>query len=447
MLVAQALALPDSHSDLDYYDENADRSYKFSFDYEDFSREEEADSDGNVVGKYTYLDQDGVRRSLSYRAGANIGFVPEDGNLIDHDTMQTFENFGQKMSKIGHKMPKTLEIPPERLVKSMIPMQTGYPAPKENPVKFYAPTPPSTLYNAPAAPEPLPAPELPSTLYEAPAPPKQPETLYNAPEAPKPTPPPVLTLPTLLYQAPVLVPEVSILTYETPVAPAAPALPSTLYEAPAPIAPTLPSTLYEAPAEVYSAPVTPAPAAPALPVTPQPMMQMDASYNFRFEESDHSREEESDPNGNIQGSYSYVNNDGNNIQVRYSAGPEKGFVIENSEELVQSVAKATEDGAISALEARSGDLEVANIYFEQPKIDQDTWIQSKSYKYGFSGENDLSRSEVSDDEGNVQGTYTIPDVNGEPILVKYRAGPRTGKLGFANSFTYCLLRWKGRATS
>ena len=386
MLVAHALALPDPHSDLDYYDENADRSYKFSFDYEDFSREEEADSDGNVVGKYTYKDLDGVRRSLSYRAGANIGFVPEAGNLIDHETMQTFENFGQKMPKITPETP------------------ARYPAPKDNPVKFYAPTTPSTLYNAPAAPEPLPAPELPSTLYEAPAPPKQPDTLYNAPAAPIPTPAPVLALPTALYQAPVLVPEVSILA---------------TYEAPAPIAPTLPSSLYEAPA----------PVAPALPVTPQPMMQMDASYNFKFYETDHSREEESDPNGNIKGSYSYVNNEGNNIQVRYSAGPEKGFVIENSQELLESVAKATEDGAIAALEARSDDVgDEANIYFEQPKIDQETWIQSKSYKYGYSGENDLSRSEISDDEGNVQGTYTIPDVNGEPILVKYRAGPLTGKV-------------------
>ena len=232
VVTTQTSGFPDYHNDMDYYDENADRSYKFSFDYEDFSRDEEADAQGNVVGQYTYKDQDGIQRSLSYRAGANIGFVPEAGNLLDFETMQSFDTFGQKMPQ---------EKEPKRLVESMIPMQTmhtGYPKPKENPVKFYAPTTPSTLYNAPAAPEPSPPPvlALPTTLYEAPAPPKVPSTLYNAPA---PTPPPTL--------------------YSAPIAPVQEA-----YEIPDPSI-----TTYEAPI------------APALPVTPAPMMQMDASYNFR----------------------------------------------------------------------------------------------------------------------------------------------------------------------
>ena len=212
VLVTGGLASPDYK---DYYDENADRSYKFSFDYEDFSREEEADAQGNVVGQYTYKDQDGIQRSLSYRAGANIGFVPEAGNLLDFQTMQSFDTFGQKM-------PEKVEKEPKRLVKSMIPMQTGYPKPKENPVKFYAPTTPSTLYNAPFAPKPTPAPALalPTSLYQAPT------TLYNAPMAPA-------------VQETYEVPDISIQTYEAPIA-------------------------------------------PALPVTPTPMMQMDASYNFKY---------------------------------------------------------------------------------------------------------------------------------------------------------------------
>ena len=222
VLVTGGLASPDYHSDADYYDENADRSYKFSFDYEDFSREEEADAQGNVVGQYTYKDQDGIQRSLSYRAGANIGFVPEAGNLLDFQTMQSFDTFGQKMSEKVEKEPK-------RLVKSMIPMQTGYPKPKENPVKFYAPTTPSTLYNAPFAPKPTPAPALalPTSLYQAPAPIlPAPTTLYSAPMAPA-------------VQETYEVPDISIQTYDAPVA-------------------------------------------PALPLTPTPMMQMDASYNFKY---------------------------------------------------------------------------------------------------------------------------------------------------------------------
>ena len=75
----------------------------------------------------------------------------------------------------------------------------------------------------------------------------------------------------------------------------------------------------------------------------------------------------------------------------------------------------------------SAESSVASIYFDQPSIDQDTWIQSKSYNFGYSSPNqDLVRSETSDLNGAVQGTYTIPDVNGDPILVRYKAGPLTG---------------------
>merc|ERR1719264_1189653 len=72
-------------------------------------------------------------------------------------------------------------------------------------------------------------------------------------------------------------------------------------------------------------------------------------------------------------------------------------------------------------------MEEVSISFEQPTIDQDTWIQSKSYSYSVSGsDNGLTRSETADENGAVTGTYTIPDVNGDPIVVKYRAGPLTG---------------------
>ena len=107
--------------------------------------------------------------------------------------------------------------------------QLNNPKPKENPVKFYAPTTPSTLYNAPFAPNPTPAPALalPTSLYQAPAPIlPAPTTLYSAPMAPA-------------VQETYEVPDISIQTYEAPVA-------------------------------------------PALPVTPTPMMQMDASYNFKY---------------------------------------------------------------------------------------------------------------------------------------------------------------------
>ena len=77
----------------------------------------------------------------------------------------------------------------------------------------------------------------------------------------------------------------------------------------------------------------------------------DKSYKFNFgsvEAEEGGRTEEADADGNVRGSYSYVNAEGNRIIVHYSAGPGKGFVIENEEEVSQSVHKATLDGAAKA---------------------------------------------------------------------------------------------------
>ena len=364
----------------DYYDENPDRSYRFDFDAEGYSREEEADSDGTVTGKYSYTDANGVQRSLSYRAGANIGFVPQDGNLLNEDVLASFSSFGQKNGG-NSKQPLTA---PTRLVKSLIPPQQksqnkGYPAPAKNPVKFYAPPPtaaPTSLYNAPPL-EPAPEPSQPPSSYLPP---------QNA-------------------------------------APAEP--PASQY---------LPS--YDSSYNDGQSQATQAPS----------MMQMDASYNFNFDEDSSYREEESDANGNIRGKYRYVNADGNTIEVIYSAGADKGFVIENEQELLSSVAKATKDAAEKSKKRMkvvkrpknkkaqhealptpstlygapppaeqlptyekgpSADIEPvwdfgqngsnlgeeeeevitkpAKIYFEQPTVDEQTWIQSRAYKYGFSG--------------------------------------------------------------
>ena len=218
---------------------------------------------------------------------------PQDGNLLDDQTLAGFSSFGRKSNL--KKEPLTS---PTRLVKSLKAPQTqGYPAPVPDPVKFYAPPPPP------------PPPSPPATLYNAPPPPPPPSpppTLYNAPEVPKPTEPPSLYLPPPIFAQPT---EPTLSQYIPP-APSAPVLEIEVPETPAPM-----------------------------------MMQMDASYNFNFDSDDSFREEESDPSGNIRGKYRYVNADGNTIEVIYSAGAEKGFVIENEQELLSSVAKATKDAA------------------------------------------------------------------------------------------------------
>lgn len=59
------------------------------------------------------------------------------------------------------------------------------------------------------------------------------------------------------------------------------------------------------------------------------MMMMDASYNFGYDSDDSSRVEVADPAGNVVGSYKYTNPNGEEMVVRYRAGAEVGFVVEN----------------------------------------------------------------------------------------------------------------------
>ncbi len=246
-----------------------------------------------------------------------------------------FATFGQKMPK---KKAQPLSRPAS-LVKSLHTQQsehkTGYAAPVANPVKFYAPppppSPPVSLY--------LPPPPIPSTLYAAPAPAPAPEALASS-------------------KATSVVQVVDNDADDD---------------------------------------------------DNEPMEPMDASYTFGYNSEDGSREETSDASGNIRGKYSYVNAEGNTIIVYYSAGPDQGFVIENEEELEGQVAKATLDAARVAVVAAEEDdqeqeetsLDIrqtqvistyeqpevgvdgcededvvqvsAEIHFEQPDVDEETW--------------------------------------------------------------------------
>ena len=143
---------------------------------------------------------------------------------MDGQISAGFSSFGRRTSKLTKPRRQRKKEPltsPTRLVQSLIPPQThrtqggrntqnsapatsdGYPAPVADPVKFYAPAPPATLYNAPAAPEPIepvssylpPAPSAPEPIepvssYLPPAPSappvEPPQELYGAPEAPLP---------------------------------------------------------------------------------------------------------------------------------------------------------------------------------------------------------------------------------------------------------------------
>merc|ERR1712173_241827 len=103
----------------------------------------------------------------------------------------------------------------------------------------------------------------------------------------------------------------------------APAAPEADFALPLPSysEPSAPDTLYGAPSEKIATSGA------------APTMVMDASFNFKVDESDHSLQEEADQAGERTGSYSYISPAGDSIEVRYRAGRD-GFVILNPEEVL-----------------------------------------------------------------------------------------------------------------
>merc|ERR1712083_419703 len=111
------------------------------------------------------------------------------------------------------------------------------------------------------------------------------------------------------------------------------AAPDTLYGAP-----SAPESDYSLPLPSYNEVSQPdslygAPSENIASIDAAAAMVMDASFNFKVDESDHSFQEEADQAGERTGSYSYISPGGDAIEVRYRAGRD-GFVILNPDEVL-----------------------------------------------------------------------------------------------------------------
>merc|ERR1712127_96264 len=395
-----------------YEDTPIGRAYSFQFEGDDLSRTEQQDDEGLVTGSYSYLGADGVEHVVNYRAGAGIGFEiidPEVSQMFSDfgqkmspvavakapaavvkvaQPEHVYEAPAQQLDTLygapAEDLPAYVEAPAEELPsyaeEEVEATTTGmmmdpsyyfqYKSADSERVEDADSTGAvvgSYSYTSPGGQQIMVRyragadtgfvienqEELDSALLKASSEPfvaKVAEPKAVAAE----TKEHVFTLeeedvlPTPLSGAPA--PLESL--YSAP-----PSVAQNIDEYGAPAAPPLAiidvaplDTLYGAPAEDLPSYVE-APLA-ELPVYEEevvaPMMVMDPSYNFGYSGEAGSREEAADSQGIVTGQYSYLSPEGNEILVRYHAGADTGFVIDNEEELAASVRAATDAGAEAA---------------------------------------------------------------------------------------------------
>lgn len=135
----------------------------------------------------------------------------------------------------------------------------------------------------------------------------------------------------------------------------------------------------------------------------------DASYSFKIDTGDYQREESSDPEGNVQGHYSYTNKDGQ-FDLSYKAGAQTGFIATGgnlaSAETVPTIHPLIHSGGHASPNANIQNLGDA------------------SYSFSFETDNH-QRQEFSDAAGHINGRYSYQDDAGSHDL-SYQAGPEKG---------------------
>jgi len=151
------------------------------------------------------------------------------------------------------------------------------------------------------------------------------------------------------------------------------------------------------------------------------MMMMDPSYNFEFSSEDGAREETNSLQNVVTGSYSYRTPGGQDILVRYSAGPDTGFVVENADEVAAAVARSAGEAAPEpAVKAAPYSGEVAEAEFTAPGVDSAMNLE-RSYAYSYAAA-DQAAQQTADGEGEISGSYSYTLADGTELEVRYTAG-------------------------
>lgn len=137
------------------------------------------------------------------------------------------------------------------------------------------------------------------------------------------------------------------------------------------------------------------------------------SYKFGFRTATYSKQETSDALGHVEGVYSFVDDLGERHDVRYKAGSGTGFNVETA----FPDSKPYTGLFYSGPPGKAGGKPRGRSSIQQ-RLDG-------SYQF-VANAPDHRRTEVSDRNGNVRGSYTYVDDKGQQRTIEYIAGPKIG---------------------
>jgi hypothetical protein len=159
-------------------------------------------------------------------------------------------------------------------------------------------------------------------------------------------------------------------------------------------------------------------------ISPSVGLRSDGSYSFSYEAGDHSRQESSDAQNNVRGTYSFTTkNDGQTRRVDYEAGAATGFIAQGAHlpvalphpGIASTHLSFPSQSAVSSYSSRVG------------AAASSTGTQSDgSYAFSYNTA-DQSRQESGDAQNNVHGSFTFKAKDdGQTRRVDYEAGAATG---------------------
>lgn len=182
----------------------------------------------------------------------------------------------------------------------------------------------------------------------------------------------------------------------------------------------------------------------------------DASYDFGFAEDGLSRTEQSDPDGNVRGSYAYTDDQGRTRSYTYTAGRGVGFVIEGSDLPVApltpsdtpAATRLSVGAAAAAAAAAAATFRTRSQVHRTPSTFRTTTSAGRprtsftttgaaagvadvrrgpdgSYSFSYDA-GDHDRSESADADLNVDGQFSFVADDGIRRRVTYEAGSDTG---------------------